>query len=164
MTRVTWVLKVPCESPWVVDDFRHWNFSICSKNIVVMAVLMEWYKWKIQEKNGLLWKGPFFVPKRIKEKKGFGLRGDTIITVPKIIYYSRAFTWYLQNPRGMCHVSRNVSQSLSTFWSKISKNQSYLVWRSASVWILPFWYFFYFWGIGIQARKFCDRNNERTCI
>ena len=50
--------------------------------------------------------------------------------MPKIIYYSRAFTWYLQNPRGTCHVSRNVSQSLLTLRSKKSKNRSYLVWQS----------------------------------
>ena len=44
----TWVLKIP--SPWVVDDFRHWNFSICSKDIGVMAVSMEGCNCKIQEK------------------------------------------------------------------------------------------------------------------
>ena len=41
--------------------------------------------------------------------------------MPKIIYYSRAFTWYLQNPRDTCHVSRNVSQRLSTL--KVQKVQ-----------------------------------------
>ena len=60
VTRATWVLKIPCESPWVVDDFRHWNFSICSKDIGVMAVLMEGCNCKIHEKNGLLWRVPFF--------------------------------------------------------------------------------------------------------
>ena len=52
------------------------------------------------------------------------------ISVPKNIYYSRAFTWYLQNPCGTWHVSRNVSQSLSTSRSKKSKNRNYLVWQS----------------------------------
>merc|ERR1711940_502509 len=49
------------------------------------------------------------------------------ISMPKNIYYSRAITWYLQNPRGTCHVSRNVSQSLSTSRSKKSKNRTYLI-------------------------------------
>ena len=41
--------------------------------------------------------------------------------MPTIIYYSRALTWYLQNPRGTCHVSRNVSQRLTNF--KVQKVQ-----------------------------------------
>ena len=41
MPRATWLLRVPCDSPWAVDDFRHWNFSICSKNMGVMTVLVE---------------------------------------------------------------------------------------------------------------------------
>ena len=57
--------------------------------------------------------------------------------MPKIIYYSRAFTWYLQNPRGTCHVSRNVSQSLSTLRSKKSKRWTYLnkqpMWSSSGM-------------------------------
>ena len=43
VTRATWVLKIPCESPWVVDDFRHQNFSIYSKDIGVMALLVKGY-------------------------------------------------------------------------------------------------------------------------
>ncbi len=50
MTRATWVLKIPRDSPWVVDVFRHWDFSICSNDIGVMAVLMEGCDCKIQEK------------------------------------------------------------------------------------------------------------------
>ena len=34
--RVVWVLQIPCE--WVVDDFRHWNFSFWTKDIRVMAL------------------------------------------------------------------------------------------------------------------------------
>ena len=29
VARVTCLLRVPCCGPWAVDDFRHWNFSIC---------------------------------------------------------------------------------------------------------------------------------------
>ena len=46
VTRVTCILMVPHESHWVVDSFRHWNFSICSKNIGVMVIWMEGYKFK----------------------------------------------------------------------------------------------------------------------
>ena len=47
VTRATWVLKVPCESPWGVLSDRHWNFSICSKNIGVMTTFVEGYICKI---------------------------------------------------------------------------------------------------------------------
>ncbi len=64
-------------------------------------------------------------------------RAIKTLSVSKIIYYSRAFTWYLQNPRGMCHVSRNVSQSLSTLRSKKSKRWTYLnkqpMWSSSGM-------------------------------
>ena len=47
VTRATCLLGVPWDGPWVVDSFRHWNFSICSKNIGVMAILVEGYNSKI---------------------------------------------------------------------------------------------------------------------
>ena len=40
-TRATCLLRVPWAGPWAVDNFRHWNFSICSKNVGVMAISME---------------------------------------------------------------------------------------------------------------------------
>ena len=47
LTRVTCPLRVPCCGPWAVDDIRRWNFSICKKNITVMAIFVEGYKSKI---------------------------------------------------------------------------------------------------------------------
>ena len=29
VARATCILRAPMDSPWVVDDVRHWNFSIC---------------------------------------------------------------------------------------------------------------------------------------
>ena len=46
VTRATWLLRVPWAWPWAVDSFRHWNFSICSKNIGDMTILVEGYKHK----------------------------------------------------------------------------------------------------------------------
>ena len=43
VTPVTWILMVPHESPWVVDSFRHWHFSICSKNMGVIVNLIKGY-------------------------------------------------------------------------------------------------------------------------
>ena len=43
VTRVTCILMIPVDSPWVVDVFRHWNFSICLKKIGVMGILVEGY-------------------------------------------------------------------------------------------------------------------------
>ena len=50
VTRATCLLGVPWDGPGVVDSFRHWNFSICSKNIGVMAILVEGYNSKIFKK------------------------------------------------------------------------------------------------------------------
>ena len=44
----TCILRAPVNSPWVVDDVRHWNFSICFLNKGVMALLVEGCKCKIQ--------------------------------------------------------------------------------------------------------------------
>ena len=52
--------------------------------------------------------------------------------MPKIIYYSRPITWCSQNTRGTCHVSINVSWSLSTLESKKSKNRTCSIWRHIS--------------------------------
>ena len=41
VTRGTWNLRVPGERSFVVDDSRHWNFSIWSTNKGVMAILVE---------------------------------------------------------------------------------------------------------------------------
>ena len=30
VARTTCILRAPVDSPWVVDDVRHWNFSSCS--------------------------------------------------------------------------------------------------------------------------------------
>ena len=60
VTCVMFILRIHVDRPWVVDYYRHWNFSICSKDIWVMAVLLEGCNWKIQGKNGLLWGVPFF--------------------------------------------------------------------------------------------------------
>ena len=46
VTRATWLLRVPWAGPWAVDNFRHWNFSICSKNIGDMAILVMGYNHK----------------------------------------------------------------------------------------------------------------------
>ena len=60
VTRATWLLRVPWAEPWAVDSFRHWNFSICSKNIGDIAILVEGYKhkkcWKLifREKTNFL--------------------------------------------------------------------------------------------------------------
>ena len=35
-------LRVPVDSPWLVDSFRHWNFSICSSKTWIMAILVKW--------------------------------------------------------------------------------------------------------------------------
>ena len=43
LTYTTWNLRVPMVSPWVVESVRHWNFSICLKNIGFMANLVEGY-------------------------------------------------------------------------------------------------------------------------
>ena len=42
----TCILRAPVDSPWVVDDLRHWNLG-------VMALLVEGYKCKIQGKSTL---------------------------------------------------------------------------------------------------------------
>ena len=59
VTRATCLLGVPWDGPWVVDSFRHWNFSICSKNIGVMAILVEGYSSKIFLKSSLSRETPF---------------------------------------------------------------------------------------------------------
>ena len=68
VARATCILRAPVDSPWVVDDVRLWNFSICYWNIEVMAVLVEGCKCKIQEKkyfvgspifSYILWLYPF---------------------------------------------------------------------------------------------------------
>ena len=46
VTRATSHLRVPCCGPWPFYDFRHWNFLNCSKNIGVMAILVEGYNSK----------------------------------------------------------------------------------------------------------------------
>ena len=46
VTRVTCLLRVPWAGPSAVDSFRQWNFSICSKNIGDMAILVEGYNYK----------------------------------------------------------------------------------------------------------------------
>ena len=50
VTRATCLLRVPWSGPWAVDNFRHWNYSICLKNIGVMAILVEGYNSKIFKK------------------------------------------------------------------------------------------------------------------
>ena len=51
VTRTTCTLRAPVDRPWVVDDVRHWNFSICYSNIEVMALLVEGGKCKSQKKK-----------------------------------------------------------------------------------------------------------------
>ena len=60
MTRATWNLRVPVDSPWVVDSDRHWNFSNCSKNIGDIASLVEGYKSQNLE-NSFFLKLSFFL-------------------------------------------------------------------------------------------------------
>ena len=61
VTRATWVLKVPCESPWGVLSDRHWNFSIYSKDIGFMAFLVEGYNQVITGKKVFFGKTTFFI-------------------------------------------------------------------------------------------------------
>ena len=51
MTRSTWDLKVPGESSRAIDNSERWNFSICSTNKQVMAILVEGCSKKV--KNAL---------------------------------------------------------------------------------------------------------------
>ena len=60
VTRATWNLRVPVDSPWVVDSDRHWNFSNCSKNIGDIASLVEGYKSQNLE-NSFFLKLSFFL-------------------------------------------------------------------------------------------------------
>ena len=41
MTHARFFLKTWGARPWAVDDFRHWNFSICKRNLKVMALLKK---------------------------------------------------------------------------------------------------------------------------
>ena len=60
VARPTCLLRVPCDRPGVVDDFRQWKFSICYKNIGVMFLLVKGYKCRICKNIGLPTKYFFF--------------------------------------------------------------------------------------------------------
>ena len=64
VTRARCLLRVPWDGPWAVDNFRHWKFSICSKNIGDMAILVEGYNhkkcWKLSFPKRLFFKNGLF--------------------------------------------------------------------------------------------------------
>ena len=128
----TCTLRVPGDSPWVVDVFRQWNFSICSIRTGVTATLVKGYNLEICQK--------MLLPKNFK--KIYLYPSTKIAVTPVLVEQIEKFhclntsTTQGLSPGTLrvhvatCHVPENVSQSFSTLTWNNSKNRNYLIWWS----------------------------------
>ena len=90
-----------------------------------MVILVEVCICKIPKKS-VMWKIQYF--SIFCDNNSSVLIANWKISMLKIIYSSRPITWWSRNPRGTCHVSKNVSWSWTTLKSKKSKNRTCLIW------------------------------------
>ena len=133
VTRATWLLKVPADRSFAVDDFRHWNFSIWSTNKGVMAILVEGYN----AKNASFWGGPIIMQfidfLGIYPSTKMAITPLLVDQIEKFQCLELSTAPKLSPGTLRSHVARvtcpeTCLKVLFTFGSKISKNPNCLIW------------------------------------